>query len=142
MSRAEPDVIDFLRATVAERAHSVTKVEASARAAGLLNEGQRITHAKAFKRAKKSLGIRSLHAGFGARSQWLWELPRENEAWANAEPQAAPVLDAPVQHNRHEADISRQLAMSAPLTHIEGIVQHRTLNTTFATAFPHPKVNA
>jgi hypothetical protein len=55
----------------------------------LLNERQRITHAKAFKRAKKSLRIRSLHAGFGARSQWLWELPRENTPSAKAEPQAA-----------------------------------------------------
>jgi hypothetical protein len=44
----------------------------------------------AFKRAKKSLGIRSLHAGFGARSQWLWELPQEKELAAKAEPQAAP----------------------------------------------------
>src|SRR5215831_15334777 len=94
--RTEPDVIDFLRAALAEQPRPVTKVEASARAAGLLNEGQRITHAKAFKRAKRTLAIRSLHAGFGARSQWLWELPRENEAWANAEPQAAPVLDEPV----------------------------------------------
>src|SRR5262249_36070327 len=66
LCRAERDVIDFLRATLAERAHPVIELEASARAAGLLNEGQRITHAKAFKRAKKSLGIRSLHAGFGA----------------------------------------------------------------------------
>ena len=95
LRRAEPDVIDFLRATLAGRAHPVTKVEASARAAGLLNEGQRITHAKAFKRAKRTLGIMSLHAGFGARSQWLWELPRENEAWANAEPQAAPAHRIP-----------------------------------------------
>jgi hypothetical protein len=38
----------------------------------------------AFKRAKKSLGIRSLHAGFGARSQWLWELPQEKELAAPA----------------------------------------------------------
>ena len=95
LRRAEPDVIDFLRATLAERAHPVTKVEASARAAGLLNEGQRITHAKAFKRAKKSLGIRSLHAGFGARSQWLWELPRENTPSVKAEPQAAPAHRIP-----------------------------------------------
>jgi hypothetical protein len=44
----------------------------------------------AFKRAKKSLGISSLRAGFGARSQWLWELPQEKELPAKAEPQAAP----------------------------------------------------
>jgi hypothetical protein len=95
LRRAEPDVIDFLRATLAGRAHPVTKIEASARAVGLLNEGQRITHAKPFKRAKRTLGIRSLHAGFGARSQWLWELPRENTPSAKAEPQAAPVPRIP-----------------------------------------------
>jgi hypothetical protein len=49
----------------------------------------------AFKRAKKSLGIRSLHAGFGARSQWLWELPQEKELAAKAEPQAAPAHRIP-----------------------------------------------
>ena len=49
----------------------------------------------AFKRAKKSLGIRSLHAGFGARSQWLWELPQDKELAAKAEPQAAPAHRIP-----------------------------------------------
>ena len=48
-----------------------------ARTAGLLGERQSITHIKAFKRAKKSLGIRSRRTGFGARSQWLWQLPRQ-----------------------------------------------------------------
>src|SRR5262249_23056097 len=91
LRRAERDVIDFLRATLAERAHPVTKVAASARAAGLLNEGQSITNAKSFKRAKKSLRIRSLRVGFGPRSQWLWELPRKNEPSAKAAPEPAPV---------------------------------------------------
>src|SRR5215471_21851744 len=95
LRRADPDVIDFLRATLAGRAHPVTKVEASARAAGLLNEGQRITHAKAFKQAKKFLRIRSVRVGFGPRSQWLWELPRENTPSAKAEPQAAPAHRIP-----------------------------------------------
>src|SRR5215467_12386573 len=95
LRRAEPDVIDFLRATLAGRAHPVTKVEASARAAGLLKEGQRIAHAKAFKRAKRTLGIRSLHAGFGARSQWLWELPRKNEPSAEAAPEPPPAPRIP-----------------------------------------------
>jgi hypothetical protein len=82
---AESDVVKFLRAALADGAHAVTKLEASARAAGLLNERQRITHARAFRQAKKSLRIRSLRAGFGSRSQWLWELPRENERSARAE---------------------------------------------------------
>jgi hypothetical protein len=46
----------------------------------LLGEGQSITHTKAFKRAKKFLRIRSLRAGFGARSQWRWQLPRQSES--------------------------------------------------------------
>jgi hypothetical protein len=50
-----------------------------ARAKGLLGERQHITDAKIFKRAKKSLGIKSLRAGFGACSRWLWELPQPNE---------------------------------------------------------------
>src|SRR5215813_9385888 len=90
LRRAEPDVIDFLRATLAGRAHPVTKVEASARAAGLLGEAQSITDAKAFKQAKKFLRIRSVRVGFGPRSQWLWELSREKPPSAKAESQATP----------------------------------------------------
>ena len=37
-----------------------------------------ITHIRVFQRAKKSLGIRSRRAGFGARSEWRWQLPRES----------------------------------------------------------------
>src|ERR1700704_4658237 len=57
---AEAHVVKFLRAALRERARAVNKLELKARAAGLLGEGQRITHAKVFKKAKKSLGIRSL----------------------------------------------------------------------------------
>src|SRR5262249_43768909 len=38
-----------------------------------LKERERITGTGAFRRAKESLGIRSLQS----RRQWLWELPRE-----------------------------------------------------------------
>jgi hypothetical protein len=62
----------FLRDSLAGGALAVTELDARARAAGLLGERQSITTAKVFKRAKKSLGIRSLRAGFGARSQWRW----------------------------------------------------------------------
>jgi hypothetical protein len=50
-----------------------------ARTAGLLGNDQRITHAKLFKAAKKALGVTSRRIGFGPRSQWLWQLPRQNE---------------------------------------------------------------
>jgi hypothetical protein len=46
---------EFLRDVLAGRALGVPKLEAMARTAGLLGEGQRITHAKVFKKAKKSL---------------------------------------------------------------------------------------
>jgi hypothetical protein len=51
-------------------------LEAMARTAGLLGNGQRVTHAKPFKRAKKSLGIRSVRNGFGSAGEWLWLLEK------------------------------------------------------------------
>jgi hypothetical protein len=86
---AESNVVKFLRVALVDGAHAVTRLEASARAAGLLNERQRITHTRAFRQAKKSLRIRLLRAGFGSRSHWLWELPREESA--RAERKAAPL---------------------------------------------------
>jgi hypothetical protein len=66
--RSEVLVTEFLRDALAVGALGVPELEARARATGLLGEGQSITHTKAFKRAKKFLRIRSLRAGFGARS--------------------------------------------------------------------------
>jgi hypothetical protein len=54
----------------------VPKLKAMARVAGLLGEGQRITHAKVFKTAKKFLGIKSVRHGFGDGGEWLWRLER------------------------------------------------------------------
>jgi hypothetical protein len=71
--RSEVLVTEFLRDALAVSALGVPELEARARATGLLGEGQSITHTKAFKRAKKFLRIRSLRAGFGARSQWRWQ---------------------------------------------------------------------
>jgi hypothetical protein len=50
-------VTEFLRDALAADALGVPELETRARAAGLLGERQHITDAKAFKRAKKSLGI-------------------------------------------------------------------------------------
>jgi hypothetical protein len=77
--RSEVLVTKFLRDELAVDASGVPELEARARATGLLGQRQSITHIKVFKRAKKSLGIRSLRAGFGARSQWRWQLPRQSE---------------------------------------------------------------
>jgi hypothetical protein len=67
-------VTKFLRDALTADALGVPKLEAMARAAGLLGEGQRITHAKVFKRAKESLGIKSVRSGFGTGGGWLWKL--------------------------------------------------------------------
>jgi hypothetical protein len=86
---AESDVKKFLRAALRQRARAVVSLEVKARAVGLLSEDQHITDARVFKRAKKSLGIKSMRAGFGARSHWLWQLPRLNQEAQeeDAEPQ-------------------------------------------------------
>ena len=55
---------DFLNRVLAAGAIAVGDLETKARAAGLLGEHQQIRHAKAFIKAKKSLGIRSLRTGF------------------------------------------------------------------------------
>jgi hypothetical protein len=49
-----------------------------ARAAGLLSEHQQIQHAKAFKKAKKALGIRSVRDGFGTGGKWAWLMPPQS----------------------------------------------------------------
>jgi hypothetical protein len=76
---SEAIVTKFLRDALAVDAVGVPELDEKARAKGLLGERQSITTARGFKRAKKSLGIGSLRAGFGARSQWWWQLPRQSE---------------------------------------------------------------
>jgi len=88
---AEAHVVKFLRAALRERARAVNKLELKARAAGLLGEGQRITHAKVFKKAKKSLGIRSVRNGFGDAGEWLWRLERQP-----ASPVSKPLAQPPL----------------------------------------------
>jgi hypothetical protein len=77
--RSEVLATEFLRDALAVDGLGVLELEAMARAAGLLRENQRITHAKLFKTAKKTLGIRSRRAGFGVHSHWLWQLPQQNK---------------------------------------------------------------
>jgi hypothetical protein len=66
---------EFLRKALADEALGVPKLDAIARAAGLLGERQHITNAKVFRRAKRSLQIRSIRNGFGIGGGWSWELP-------------------------------------------------------------------
>jgi hypothetical protein len=95
--RSEALVTEFLGDALALGALGVPELEARARAAGLLGARQHITDAKTFKRAKKSLGIKSLRAGFGARSQWRWQLPPQNQPSIKAERGAAPRNRPPVE---------------------------------------------
>ena len=76
---SEAIVTKFLREALAVDAVGVPELDEKARAKWLLGERQSITTAKVFKRAKKFLGIRSRRTGFGARSQWLWQLPRQSD---------------------------------------------------------------
>ncbi len=81
---------EFLRKALAVEALGVPELDMMARAAGLLGEGQRITNAKVFRRAKRSLGIRSVRDGFGAAGRWAWELPRSSEGRAPTPSEMAP----------------------------------------------------
>jgi hypothetical protein len=76
---SERAVTEFLRDALALDGLGVSKLNAMARAAGLLGERQRITDAKPFRRAKVLLGIRSVRDGFGPRGGWLWELPPRSD---------------------------------------------------------------
>jgi hypothetical protein len=67
--------VGFLEHALANGALDVAELEAMARKARLLGTHQRIQHAKAFKNAKKSLGIESVRASFGCMGKWAWLLP-------------------------------------------------------------------
>jgi hypothetical protein len=69
---------EFLRTRLGKGPRLVSELEVAARAVGLLEDGQRITHAKPFKTAKKSLGIRSVRSGFGSAGVWLWLLEQQH----------------------------------------------------------------
>jgi hypothetical protein len=70
-------VAEFLRKELDNGPVGVSGLEAMARTAGLLGEGQPITHAKVFKGAKKSLGIRSVRSGFASGGEWFWLLEKQ-----------------------------------------------------------------
>src|ERR1700730_16408335 len=74
--RHSAGVVAFLENVLADRGLCVPELEVMARAAGLLGQRQSITHAKVFKKDKKSLGIRSVRNGFGDGGEWLWRLER------------------------------------------------------------------
>jgi hypothetical protein len=75
MTDRSSTVASFLQRSLAGGALGVSELEVKARAAGLLGERQQIRHAKAFKKAKKALGIQSIRNGFGSGGKWAWLMP-------------------------------------------------------------------
>jgi hypothetical protein len=90
--RSDPLSIEFLQNGLSNGPVLASELEAAARAAGLLRSDQRISDAKPLKRAKQSLGIRSVRNGFGSAGEWFWVLEKQSTRSAVAEPasEAAP----------------------------------------------------
>jgi hypothetical protein len=110
---AETCVTTFLKGALADAAVGVPKLEAMARAAGLLGERQRITNAKQFRQAKSALGIRSVRNGFGPGGAWLWALPRDREA------SGALLHEAPAASSTKRQPV--RVEWRVPLDWVEGI---------------------
>src|ERR1700676_4203314 len=83
-------VAKFLRKELHKGPVLVSGLEAMARSAGLLGEGQRITHAKVFKGAKRSLGIRSIRSGFASGGVWFWRLEKSLTHRPESRPESFP----------------------------------------------------
>jgi hypothetical protein len=76
-------VADFLQRALVGGALDVTQLQEMARTVGLLGKQQQIQHAKAFKKAKRSLGIQSIREGFGSTGKWAWLLPAKPQPAKN-----------------------------------------------------------
>jgi hypothetical protein len=75
IDRSSSPIVDFLQRSLVGGAVGVPELEVKAREAALLGERQQIQRAKAFKKAKKALGIRSIRKGFGSGGKWVWLMP-------------------------------------------------------------------
>ncbi len=116
-------VAEFLGRELCEGPVAASDLEAVARKAGLLGEGQRLTHAKLFKRAKKSLGIRSVRSGFGSDGEWVWLLDKQS-AQPNTEGTGQPLDDRspiaadPQSEAKKEALAEGDVAGAASASHV------------------------
>lgn len=130
-------VVDFLRDALAGGPLGVPELAEKARTAGLLAESQRITHAKLFKGAKTSLGIRSVRSGFGHHGAWVWLLdqqpPQANpESTGQASVLPAPISadansDSKMEASAEDGLAGARSASHVPLDWIEGVaaLDHR-----------------
>ena len=80
------EAIEFLLLVLADGRVSVPDIEAEARAAGFLGEGNQIRQSKPFRSAKDALKIVSSRDGVGPGAVYYWSLP----------PIAAPTMRAPM----------------------------------------------
>ena len=94
-TRSSAAAADFLRQSLAVRALPVAELEAKARAAGLLGQGQRLQHTKIFKAAKKLLGVKSTRSGFGKAGLWAWHLAPQPPS-PSVDPPPRPYVETPV----------------------------------------------
>src|SRR5262249_7670146 len=117
--RGQARVSAFLRKSLAEGAQDVLKLEAMARRETLLGERQRLTDAKAFKRAKYSLRIRSVRAGFGPNGRWRWGLPWDRE-WARQPVRAGRVPVDWEQTNAPQHGLAYSITSSAVESSVGG----------------------
>jgi len=73
---ATDDAVEFLSDVLAAGSMPVKEIERLAVGAGLLEEGKLIGQCKAFRQARKRLGIAPQRTGgTGAGGQWVWALP-------------------------------------------------------------------
>src|SRR5262249_43779218 len=72
-----PTVLAFLNTILASGAKPVDDLQTMACSAGLLSERQRISDAKLFKWAKRTLRIRSVRIGYGSAGHWCWVLSHD-----------------------------------------------------------------
>ena len=80
------EAIEFLLLVLADGRVSVPDIEAEARAAGFLGEGNQIRQSKPFRSAKDALKIVSSRDGFGPGAVYYWSLP----------PIVSPTMRAPM----------------------------------------------
>jgi hypothetical protein len=89
--RTSVAVADFLRHSLAGGALAASELEAKAREEGLLGQRQQLQNAKAFKTAKRLLGIKSARHGFGKAGVWTWRLPPQPSS-PSANPPPPPLV--------------------------------------------------
>jgi hypothetical protein len=109
-AKSSAAVVTFLLEVLSGGDIAVPILEAQAREMGLLGKQQAITSSKPFKRAKRTLGIRSLRIGFGTNGRWFWGLKTASEV--NARNIHPPVPDTPGTEDTYVVDHSWSRAPS------------------------------